>query len=294
MAEVLLSTAEKTYILHGVDEDFRTDGRNRRTYRPIELETEVVIHANGSARLRLANTDILVGVKTEIDTPFPERPNEGKIEFFVDCSANATPAFEGRGGEDLATEISASLARAYMSSQVFNLSPLIITPGVHCWKLYVDILILECGGNLFDAVSLAVKAALHNTRVPKVENEGKDGDEEMLVLSQNYNDCTHLDVSNTPVLITLCKIGDNCVVDPTAEEEACSVASVVIAVTESGLVTSVFKTGEGSLSPHTFRDALIEGRDIGYNLNKTLKNALLREAEKVNEGGVYEPYGFLK
>jgi ribonuclease PH len=48
------------------------------------VETDVVSHASGSARLRLANTDILVGVKTEIDMPFPERPNEGKIEFFVD------------------------------------------------------------------------------------------------------------------------------------------------------------------------------------------------------------------
>lgn len=50
----------------------------------MELETDVVPHASGSARLRLANTDILVGVKTEIDKPFPLSPNEGKIEFFVD------------------------------------------------------------------------------------------------------------------------------------------------------------------------------------------------------------------
>lgn len=39
---------------------------------------------NGSARVRLGNSDILVGVKMEIDTPFPDRPFEGKIEFFVD------------------------------------------------------------------------------------------------------------------------------------------------------------------------------------------------------------------
>jgi ribonuclease PH len=50
----------------------------------IEVETDIVSHASGSARLRLANTDILVGVKTEIDTPYPEKPREGKIEFFVD------------------------------------------------------------------------------------------------------------------------------------------------------------------------------------------------------------------
>ena len=39
---------------------------------------------NGSARVRLGNSDILVGVKLEIDTPFPDRPYEGKLEFFVD------------------------------------------------------------------------------------------------------------------------------------------------------------------------------------------------------------------
>lgn len=50
----------------------------------MELETDVVSHASGSARLRLANTDILVGVKTEIDAPKPDKPNLGKIEFFVD------------------------------------------------------------------------------------------------------------------------------------------------------------------------------------------------------------------
>lgn len=62
----------------------RSDGRKRSDYRPMELETDIVSQANGSARLRLANTDILVGVKTEIDIPHLESPNSGKIEFFVD------------------------------------------------------------------------------------------------------------------------------------------------------------------------------------------------------------------
>lgn len=59
--------------------------------------------------------------------------------------------FEGRGGEDLATEISNSLAKAYFST--FPLNKLTIASGQMCWKLTVDILILELGGNLFDAVS---------------------------------------------------------------------------------------------------------------------------------------------
>lgn len=50
----------------------------------MELETGIVSHASGSARLRLANTDILVGIKTEIDVPSPYNIDKGKIEFFID------------------------------------------------------------------------------------------------------------------------------------------------------------------------------------------------------------------
>ena len=52
-------------------------------------------------------------------------------------------------------------------SKVFDLCQLSVLPGRHCWALYVDILILECGGNLFDAVSIAVKAAMHSARIPR-------------------------------------------------------------------------------------------------------------------------------
>ncbi|GLH08754.1 Exosome complex component RRP42 [Gryllus bimaculatus] len=297
MAGMLLSEAEKTFILRGAESNFRVDGRKRLDYRPMELETDVVSHASGSARLRLANTDVLVGVKTEIDTPFPGRPNEGKLEFFVDCSANATPAFEGRGGEELGTEISNSLSRAYQSSYAFDLTTLCILPGQQCWKLYIDILILECGGNLFDAVSLAVKAALHNTRVPLVTAAAMDGAQVELHLSDDPFESKRLDVSGVPCLVTLCKIGDHCLVDPTAEEEVCSTASIVLAVSENAFITSVFKAGVGSFLPQTLHETFKEGQEIGIELNEALKAALERE-EKEREDNEKSPaiqrYGFLK
>jgi len=66
--------------------------------------------------------------------------------------------------------------------------------------------ILECGGNLFDAVSLAVKAALHNVRVPRVKAASLDGGTVDLQLSDDPFDCYHLDVSAAPCLVTLCKV----------------------------------------------------------------------------------------
>lgn len=56
-------------------------------------------------------------------------------------SANATPEFEGRGGEQLANSISNMLQRAYDSKQAFNLKQFCILEGKQCWKLFVDILV---------------------------------------------------------------------------------------------------------------------------------------------------------
>ncbi|XP_018568726.1 exosome complex component RRP42 [Anoplophora glabripennis] len=268
-----LCEAEKTFVLHGVEENFRIDGREREDYRPIELETDIVSHAFGSARLRLANTDVLVAVKIEVDSPFPERPNEGKLEFFVDCSANATPDFEGRGGEGLAVEISNTLNSSYHSPKVFDLRKLCIVKGKKCWKLYVDILLLECGGNLFDAVSLAVKAALWNTQVPLIREVDTDGNNINLTVSDNLNDCQRLDVQNAPVMVTVCKIGEKCIVDPNVAEEQCSVGSIVVAVSGDKFST-VLQTGTGSLHPSTLVESLKLGLNVAQGLNEALWEAL--------------------
>uniref|UniRef100_A0A6I8NSE3 Ribosomal RNA-processing protein 42 n=1 Tax=Ornithorhynchus anatinus TaxID=9258 RepID=A0A6I8NSE3_ORNAN len=164
MASVTLSEAEKVYIVHGVQEDLRVDGRSCEDYRCAEVETDVVSNTSGSARVKLGHTDILVGVKAEMGTPKLEKPKEGFLEFFVDCSANAAPEFEGRGGDELGTEIANTLYRIFNNKSSIDLESLCISPREHCWVLYVDVLLLECGGNLFDAISIAVKAALFNTR----------------------------------------------------------------------------------------------------------------------------------
>lgn len=47
-----------------------------------------------------------MSVKSELDAPTKDKPDQGRIEFFIDFSANADPEFEGRGGEDFASDIS--------------------------------------------------------------------------------------------------------------------------------------------------------------------------------------------
>ncbi|XP_012575977.1 PREDICTED: exosome complex component RRP42 isoform X3 [Condylura cristata] len=251
MASVALSEAEKVYIVHGVQEDLRVDGRGCEDYRCVEVETDVVSNTSGSARVKLGHTDILVGVKAEMGTPKLEKPNEGYLEFFVDCSANATPEFEGRGGDELGTEIANTLYRIFSNKSSIDLKSLCIHPREHCWVLYVDVLLLECGGNLFDAISIAVKAALFNTRIPRVRVlEDEEGSKD-IELSDDPYDCIRLSVEHVPCIVTLCKIGCRHVVDATLQEEACSLASLLVSVTSKGVMTCMRKVGKGSLDPES-------------------------------------------
>ncbi|XP_021516861.1 exosome complex component RRP42 isoform X2 [Meriones unguiculatus] len=246
MASVALSEAEKIYIVHGVQEDLRVDGRGCEDYRCVEVETDVVSNTSGSARVKLGHTDILVGVKAEMGTPKLEKPNEGYLEFFVDWSS-------------------------------VDLRALCISPREHCWVLYVDVLLLECGGNLFDAISIAVKAALFNTRIPRVRVlEDEEGAKDV-ELSDDPYDCIRLSVEDVPCTVTLCKIGCRHVVDATLQEEACSLASLLVSVTSKGVVTCVRKVGKGSLDPESIFEMMESSKRVGKVLHMSLQSLLNKE-----------------
>ena len=83
---------------------------------------------------------------------------------------------------------------------------------------------------------MAVKAALFATLIPRISVTAVDGGEPELELSDDPYDGNKLAdlLERAPVLVTLSRIGNYCVVDPTPEEEACSSSSLVIAVTPKG------------------------------------------------------------
>ncbi|CAN8000980.1 unnamed protein product [Ixodes pacificus] len=284
MSDVLISDAEKTFIIHGIQENLRCDGRSCLEYRDIELETGVVSNCSGSAHVRLANTDILVGIKAQLETPDPGSTDQGRIEFFVDCTANADPEFEGRGGEDIAAEISSALAQAYRSPKCLDLRSLAVVPGQQVWVLYVDILILECGGSLVDAVSVAVKAALYDLKIPKVSvTVDENGDPEVEVSGDPF-DVEKLSIENVPCFITLSKVGQQFILDATQEEQACAVGSLALAVTASGKIAALFKAGTGSLHPENVMDVIEVGRDIGASLNAAVVAELEAEVSTKKKG----------
>ena len=55
MATQLLSRYEREYIVSGVNEDLRADGRTCRDFRHFSLESGVVSNTSGSARIQLVS-----------------------------------------------------------------------------------------------------------------------------------------------------------------------------------------------------------------------------------------------
>mgnify|MGYP003341974676 CR=1 FL=1 len=105
------------------------------------METSCIETTNGSARVRIGSTELLVGVKAELEKASLADGDAGRIEFSVDCSPNATPMFEGRrGGEDIEAEIASLFSRFYNAEEFIDRKKLTVVPNAWCWVLYVDIL----------------------------------------------------------------------------------------------------------------------------------------------------------
>lgn len=66
------------------------------------------------------------------------------------------------------------------------------------------------------------------------------------------------------MLVSLCKIGNNYVVDPTIEEEICGAGCIVVSVTPKGNVTAVLKKGAGSFMPDTLNEIILVRQHIFF------------------------------
>jgi len=278
----LLSANEREYIGGGIDQNMRADGRSNLTARSISVETNIVTQASGSARITLATTDVLVGIKAEIAETKLTKPNEGYFVCAVECSASASQEFEGRGAEDLNNELSQMLERILSQKSILDLTALCIIPGSQCWAIYIDTLVLDFGGNLFDAIMVGVRAALATTKIPKVTvlDDGEGGKE--IEVSDDPEDVTTIDVSNVPLTTTLHKIGKRFIVDASLQEELCSEARVVVAVTKSEKVVMAQKAGGGSIHPSTLIEMIQTGKKLGAARVAKLDETLKREEELGN------------
>lgn len=287
---IRLSVAEKTFLEGGIAQDLRNDGRGRHHFRNFSVDAGIIPQANGSARVRLGATDVIASVKAELGKPKSSRPTHGKIEIAIECSPTAAPEFGGRGGQELSLELARALQRSLLGGQsgagaAIDLSALGIFDGKLCWDLYIDGLVLSSGGNLLDALAIAVKAALSNTGIPKVEvtSAATSEQEADFDVSDNPDEFSQLDTSRVPVVVTLTKVGRHYIVDATAEEESQMSSAVSISVNSMGHVCGITKRGGAGLDPSVLLDMISVAREVSKTLISTVDAEIVAAESRMNE-----------
>jgi len=251
----ILDEVKKDFVNDLISKGKRPDERAFDQYRNITVEKGAVPSAEGSARVHLGQTQVLVGVKIGLGTPFPDRPDEGVLSTNAELLPLASPTFEPGPPSPESIELARVVDRGIRSSNAIDLKSLFIEED-KVRTIFVDIYVLDHDGNMFDAASLASMAAIENCRIPKVE-DGK-------IVFGEYSG--KLKVSNRCVTTTFAKIGNVLLVDPSLDEEKTMDSRMTIATTPE-YVCAVQKGGPGGFT----KDELLGLIDMSFTKGNELR-----------------------
>jgi len=253
----------REHIIRLFGSNTRLDGRKLTEYRkPFSLDINVVNTAEGSARVRIGKTDVIVGVKAEVMEPYPDMPDQGSIQVGAEFLPLSNPDFElGPPGME-AIELARVVDRGIRESKCIDFKKLCIKEGEKAWVLVIDICTINDDGNLFDAAALAAVSALKNMAFPKYEDEKID-----------YKEKTDkkLELKCVPISVTVSKIADSFIVDPDSEEEKAVDARLTVASLADGNLCALQKGGDYPLTSEDVMKMVDIGLEKGKELRKLIK-----------------------
>ncbi|NYB53026.1 MAG: exosome complex protein Rrp42 [Methanobacteriaceae archaeon] len=263
MVQSIVPEIIKESITNLIKNGERPDGRALDQYREISLETGIIKKAEGSAKVKLGNTQIIVGAKPQIGEPFPDTPNVGVLITNSELVPMAAPNFEPGPPDERSVELARVTDRCIREGEVVDLEKLVIIPGKKVWMIFLDLHILDYDGNLFDAAVLGSVAALMDAKVPSTTIE----DDEIVI---DYEKMIPIPLKEQPLMCTMAKIGGELVVDPSLEEDDVLDARISIGVRADGTVCA---TQKGGSVPFT-REEIMKAIGIAQTKTEELRKYL--------------------
>ena len=252
----------REHIIKLFEADTRLDGRKLNDYRPVTVDVDVTKTAEGSARVKIGKTDVMVGIKVEVMQPYPDQPDQGSIMVGAELLPLSNPEFEPGPPGIQAVELARIVDRGIRESKCIDFKKLCIEKGEKIWMIIIDICTINDAGNLFDASALATIAALKNMKFP----EYKDG-------KMDYKKKTNkgLELKDTPLSVTVIKIGDKYIVDPDSDEEKAIDARLTVASLSDGTLCAIQKGGDYPLTSEDIEKMVDIGLEKGKELRKLVK-----------------------
>lgn len=260
---IIVEHLRKQQMWDAISKGKRLDGRNLNETRPLEIEVDIIKKANGSARVKLGNSEIVAGVKVETGEPFEGLENKGALIVSAEVLPTASPYSEPGPPDEETVELARVVDRGIRESEMIGLDKLVLVPGKTVYTIFVDCSVINTDGNLFDATSYAVVSALVSTKLPVFEmQDGKAVD------TGNKQDPP---INTVPVSITAVRIGDVVILDPSAEEEACMDARITVTTNSNGDYTAIQKGSTGSFTIEQIKKAVEIAKVKGEEIRTRLK-----------------------
>ncbi|HXG14511.1 MAG TPA: exosome complex protein Rrp42 [Candidatus Nitrosotenuis sp.] len=236
MSNSIIDELKKKKILALLKDGQRIDGRAFDEPRQLIIDTNVIPKAEGSARVRLGDTEVVCGVKIQPDKPFPDLGDRGIFICTAEILPLADPNVEpGPPGEDV-IELARVVDRGIRESGMIDLTKLVLQKDKSVIGLFVDNSVTDYDGNLFDACSYASVASILSCKIPKWELK----DDVPTLVDGQVSDPP---ITTLPVSVTMGKIGDYIIVDPNADEWGCMDARITITTNSAGNICAIQKGG---------------------------------------------------
>ena len=269
MTSAVIDELKKSQILELLEQGKRVDGRSLDEPREIIIETNAIPKANGSARVRLGESEVVCGVKIQPDRPFPDMGDKGIFICTAELLPLSHPSVEtGPPGPDV-IELARVVDRGIRESHMIDLSQLVIEKDKSVVGVFADNVVVDYDGNLFDACAYAATAAVLSSKTPKWELVD---DVPKLVEGQE----TSVPITTIPVSVTMGKIGNHIIVDPNGDEWDSMDARITITTDSDGNICALQKGGNDGFS----LDEIIKCGEMSIKVG-----AQIREKLKQVQGG---------
>jgi exosome complex component RRP42 len=219
----------------------RFDGRGLTDFRDVSIEYNISNKAEGSARVRMGKTDVVVGVKLQTGEPYPDSQDKGNLMVSGDLLPLASPRYESGPPGFEAIELPRLVDRAIRESGMIDFEKLCIKEGELVWTVIIDVYPINDDGNMIDASNIAAVAALHNTFMPEIDENGK------IDYEKKTKNKLPLSKETAPISFSFFKLGDSIILDPTREEEEACDTRITFGVSEWNkqlMLNSCQKKGE--------------------------------------------------
>ena len=263
---IIVENLRKKQMMESISTGKRLDERSLDETRPIEIELDVIKKASGSAWVKLGKTEVVAGIKVETGEPFEGLENSGALIITAEVLPIASPHIEPGPPDEETIELARVVDRGVRQSEMLELSKLVLVPGKIVYTIFVDCSIINVDGNLLDATSYAVVAALTSCKLPVFEIK----DDKVVDTGRTQEP----PITTIPVSVTTVKIGDYLLLDPNIEEEACMDARLTITTNSKGSIVAMQKGLKGYFTVDEVKSIAVKAISKGEEIRAKLKELI--------------------